>query len=282
MDPSIKRYTKQYPIGPARDIQVNMQDGHPMFKWIDPEDPIMDKVYFSKWEFTRILRKKDEPPKDTWDGEILAEIKERNTYKDEYFIDTTAELGETYYYAIIPCSDLGIHYWNKLDIIKIIPTEYDPVFENNTWETIITMVHNRCADKIWNPGDSKEMDLGLGLGTHRMYLSCFVNEPQDKYNTDKDYKYNMYLDSMVGVDISKASITQESWESDNGILTRFMNDYNKDIFNTPLYTDNSSRIKKLDGVAIKYNVGDTVIDETGKVHEGMGEITNIRIPKSEI
>ena len=87
MDDSIKRYTKQYPIGPAMNIDIDVTANSVSLKWTDPVDPILDKIYFSKWEFTRIIRKKDEPPKDTWDGEIITEIHDRNEYKDKYFVD---------------------------------------------------------------------------------------------------------------------------------------------------------------------------------------------------
>ena len=35
MDQSIKRYTKQYPIGPALNIDVKMENGTVGFKWTD-------------------------------------------------------------------------------------------------------------------------------------------------------------------------------------------------------------------------------------------------------
>lgn len=289
MDSSIKRYSRQYPIGPARNIDVNIKDNSVMLKWLDPEDPILDKIYFSKWEFTRILRKKGSVPKDTWDGEIIAEIKDHNKYKDEYFVDDNITFGETYYYAIIPCSDLGKHSWDKADFIEIKPVQYDSLLENNTWETIFTMVKNRCAEKIWKVGDTKKLSLTGNINKDiTMRISNIAINNKNWYECKNNYKklaltfdttelindlpINIY--NAIPEDLKELLDPEEDFVMNTG--------YESDINNSKIYTDDKSRIKTLDGTPSKYNCNEALIDETGKVNKDVGVITDTQVVQFEI
>lgn len=281
MDNSIKRYTKQYPIGPATNIDIDVTANSVSLKWTDPVDPTLDKIYFSKWEFTRIIRKKDEPPKDTWDGEIITEIHDRNEYKDKYFVDGSVEPNTTYYYAIIPCSDLGKHSWDKVDIIKIQTIDVDPVFKNNTWEAIITTIENGCAEKKWLVGDTKNITLG---GTINKTLSLVVTNIKknklNRFECDKDfYRCELTLQSMDLINDNVVNIQNTLPEDLVEVMPDDMkcvlNQYN-DALKSDIYTDDKSRIKTLDGEATAYNAGNTYVSETGKITVHAGIITSVQ------
>ena len=281
MDDSIKRYTKQYPIGPATNIDIDVTANSVSLKWTDPVDPILDKIYFSKWEFTRIIRKKDEPPKDTWDGEIITEIYNRNEYKDKYFVDDSVEPNTTYYYAIIPCSDLGKHSWDKLDIMKIKTIDVDPVLQNNTWDAIYTTITNGCIDKKWLPGDTKNITLGGTIDkVVPLTIGSIIKNPLNKFESVGSF--DRYLVSFYSKELIEDNVVniqnclpEDLLEVMSGDMRCVLNQY-KDALDADIYTDDNSRIKTLNGKAVPYNAGDTYVSETGKITEHVGIITSVQ------
>ena len=265
MDQSIKRYTKQYPIGPALNIDVKMENGTVGFKWTDPKNPILDKIYFSKWEKTIIIKTEDTPPASKYEGEVILSTNVYNEYQDTWFIDDDIEYGHIYYYAIIPCSDLGKYTYNTDKAIKIIPREYDTTLENNTWVTIHDMIESRVADKIWKIGDSKLIT--IGESNINLTIEDFIikdNQVQEvRFGTDVLFDNALPLTDLLP----------------EAIMT-----YNPTIsivdYRNRIYTSNPSRIKKYNGVATPYVIGNRLfIDETGKILEGEynGESTSLQI-----
>ena len=285
MDSSIERFPKQYPIGCARDIDVNVTDKSVMLKWTDPDDPIINNVYFSKWECTKIIRKKDTPPENIWDGETIAEITEHNKYKDEYFVDEDITTGDTYYYAIVPCSDLGMHYWEKVDMLKLTPIKYDPILENNTWDTIVTVANNRCTGKAWKIGDTKVLKLGGVINKDIVIrISNITVIPANMYDKNMQSKNITSFDTVELLNNTAADIAEAIPTEIKDLLGEQEYVYSKDdmsyiinMHNSPIYTDNNSRIKTLNGVPTKYNCGEALIDETGKVYESTGTITDVQV-----
>ena len=265
MDQSIKRYTKQYPIGPARNIDVKMENGSVFFKWTDPRNPILDKIYFSKWEKTIIIKKESVAPESKYDGEVIFSTSNYNEYQDQWFEDDDIEYGHTYYYIIMPCSDLGKYTYNTSMAIKITPQEYSTTLENNTWNVIHDMIESRVADKIWNIGDSKLITIG----------ESNVNLRIEDFRIGE----NQVQQCVFGVDIL---IDKELPISD--LLPSSLMTFNPTIttvdYHNRIYTDNTSRIKKYNGIATPYMVGDRLmVDENGKVMEGEynGESTSLQI-----
>lgn len=292
MDPSIKRYTKQYPIGPALNIDINTTKDSVQLRWTDPKNPILDKIYFSKWEFTKIIKKKDTPPENIWDGETILDCKEYNKYSEEYFVDNDVVLGSTYYYAIVPCSDLGKHSWDKVDMIKLTIVDPNPVLSNNTFDIINTMVHNGCASKLWKIGDTVSLNIGAPISSNLEFkLSRIIVNTEDRWTCEQDKFFREKLlfvsNNNIGFNESEATITgitpKELKDIDVELLTQNNKNYFEDFLKSPVFTDDLSRVSKVNNLATGYNVGEHYVDETGKVTESLGvKISNNSIPLFEI
>lgn len=292
MDPSIKRYTKQYPIGPALNIDINTTKDSVQLRWTDPKNPILDKIYFSKWEFTKIIKKKDTPPENIWDGETILDCKEYNKYSEEYFVDNDVVLGSTYYYAIVPCSDLGKHSWDKVDMIKLTIVDPNPVLSNNTFDIINTMVHNGCASKLWKIGDTVSLNIGAPISSNLEFkLSRIIVNTEDRWTCEQDKFFREKLlfvsNNNIGFNESEATITgitpKELKDISVELLTQNNKNYFEDFLKSPVFTDDLSRVSKVNNLATGYNVGEHYVDETGKVTESLGvKISNNSIPLFEI
>lgn len=292
MDPSIKRYTKQYPIGPALNIDINTTKDSVQLRWTDPKNPILDKIYFSKWEFTKIIKKKDTPPENIWDGEIILDCKEYNKYSEEYFVDNDVVLGSTYYYAIVPCSDLGKHSWDKVDMIKLTIVDPNPVLSNNTFDIINTMVHNGCASKLWKIGDTVSLNIGAPISSNLEFkLSRIIVNTEDRWTCEQDKFFREKLlfisNNNIGFNESEATIAgitpKELKDIGVELLTQNNKKYFEDFLKSPVFTDDLSRVSKVNNLATGYNVGEHYVDETGKVTESLGvKISNNSIPLFEI
>lgn len=292
MDPSIKRYTQQYPIGPAMNIDINTTKNSVQLKWTDPKNPILDKIYFSKWEFTKIIKKKDTPPKNIWDGETILECKEYNKYSEEYFVDNNVELGSTYYYAIVPCSDLGKHSWDKVDMIKLTIVDANSVLSANSLSTIKTMVNNGCASKLWNIGDIIPIDIGAPISARLEFrLSSIIINTEDRWKCNPNEFFREKLifipknnDGFKETEDTIGNITPTIL-TDIGVrfITQNSNDISDTFLKMPIFTDNISRISKVNNVSTGYNVGEHYVDENGKVTESLGvNISNNNIPLFKI
>lgn len=292
MDPSIKRYTKQYPIGPALNIDINTTKDSVQLKWTDPKNPILDKIYFSKWEFTKIIKKKNTPPENIWDGETILDCKEYNKYSEEYFVDNDVELGSTYYYAIVPCSDLGKHSWDKVDMIKLTIVDAKPVLSDNTIDTINTMIHNGCASKLWNIGDTISLDISAPISSKLEFkLSRIDINDKDRWTCESNEFFRERLlfvsKDNIGFNESEDTIKgitpKELKDTRVELSTQNNNKFVKDFLTAPIFTDNPSRISKVNNLSTGYNVGEHYVDETGKVTESLGvKISNNSIPIFEI
>lgn len=270
IDASIKRYTRQYPIGPALDIDIDTDKSSVKLRWTDPKNPILDKIYFSKWDFTKIIRKVGSKPENIFDGELLLETHDYNKYKDEYFIDDTVEEGITYFYAIVPCSDLGKHSWDKVDFMQITPVDYSSVLENNSWAVVKTMLNNRCADKKWKIGDSINLELS---GNINKIVPLRISNMEVIGNIHK-----ASFDSKHLLPYDKEEIINSLPLELKFLLKRNDITISLESMNNPIYNDDVSRIKYLDYIATEYNLNTTThVSKEGKVCDEALNILNTAI-----
>ena len=67
-------------------------------QWTDPSDIMSNNQIIARWGKTIVVRKKDSAPQDVTDGTVVVQSTIKDAYKQTPYIDTTAQIGNFYYY----------------------------------------------------------------------------------------------------------------------------------------------------------------------------------------
>lgn len=144
----------------AGNAQVSLTWTDPNDKYATPEgetaqDP--DQLV-SKWAYTRIVRKVGSQPSGPNDGTTVLESAVRNQYQTEPFVDTGLQNEVTYYYGAFAYNEDGVV--SEGAFASADPKAFDPILENNSWETVDDIGSQGIAPSVWEVGDEKNITVG--------------------------------------------------------------------------------------------------------------------------
>ena len=147
-------------IATAGNAQVSLTWTDPKDKYATPEGEIAQDPdqLVSKWAYTRIVRKVGSQPSGPNDGTTVLESAVRNQYQTEPFVDTGLQNEVTYYYGAFAYNEDGVV--SEGAFASADPKAFDPILENNSWETVDDIGSQGIAPSVWEVGDEKNITVG--------------------------------------------------------------------------------------------------------------------------
>ena len=127
-------------------------------KWTDPDDTVLEGVTIAKWYRTVLVYKKGSAPTSITDGETV-----NNYTKNQYLYNgypLTIDPDVTYYFKFFTVSDKNkVNTSDKSYTFSSKGLTVDPIFGNNSWETIIEVANSGSIPSTWKVGDGKDLVL---------------------------------------------------------------------------------------------------------------------------
>lgn len=97
------------------------------FRWEDPADVTNEDGSTLLWAGTMVRRKEGAAVSGREDGDLVADIKERNVHKDIPYIDGGLNGGITYHYALYPYTTTGIYTESSKSTFSVEPSDISEV-----------------------------------------------------------------------------------------------------------------------------------------------------------
>lgn len=185
----------------------NTSHDYPELIWTDPTD-----YTFCTWEKTVIVRKSGSAPTSATDGDVIYTETIKNNHSDNTnpYVDTTAQVGQTYYYKAFPCSTNGVY--NTSSSTFVYKSIYSTIYEFiiNTAESDPTAaVTYAGANASFTPAS---MNFSTGVCNYGSWSDAFF-QPRPvmvKSNGTVDYElsksdFSKKADGVTASDVSNTS-----------------------------------------------------------------------------
>ncbi len=131
-------------------------------KWTDPDDTVLEGVTIAKWYKTVLVYKKGSAPTSITDGQVV-----NNYTKNQYLYNgypLTIDPDVTYYFKFFTVSDKNkVNTSDRSYTFSSKGLTVDPIFGNNSWETIIEVANSGSISPTWKIGDTKDLTLSGGF-----------------------------------------------------------------------------------------------------------------------
>lgn len=109
------------PLAPVTGIATLASSGKAYLKWTDSVDTVVGDATLAAWAGTLLVRKAGSVPASRRDGTVVLDNKTRDTYKDQYFVDSGLSNGVTYYYKFFPYSTTNTYADDPQNEVTITP-----------------------------------------------------------------------------------------------------------------------------------------------------------------
>ena len=144
-----------FPPGDINIIAYTTNDQSVQVKWSDPEDTIINGSTISTWSGTILIRNDNHYPMSIDDGILVIDNKERNKYKDDWYIDNNLINDHVYYYRFFTYNTEEVYNNSGNLIFNARPVAVPKVFAEASWDQIIKVCQTNTVPDTWNIGDEK-------------------------------------------------------------------------------------------------------------------------------